>query len=583
MSQQMTDSIRPTTAAMKRRRAALTATVVVAAVVASCGQPEGVTTKSDNLFSNPASVWTAKPGVTLPITIPVCFENYGISRFDSSTAQFRAWLQDQVSSTWQRYARVNFTGWGACPVPAQPVVPGTKGVPGVHIFLDPPTQCPPPNDTHCGKWCGGTGTDAGNTGSGSDGAQGYLETDGFIATTAGTPQAGVRMNSLLDHSFCSRNPGMATGEDATRNLAHEFGHVLGLWHEEQRPTADVPNPCTTAGNRQTGTRWGGYDPMSWMSYCNPDKWQHLSPTDIMGIQRIYGRRIPGEIVSRSGYCLSGHQNDTSAFLWNCDEPGEDQIWRRGNGGGESGLQNLFRQYGSTHRCLRASSTTDGTLLSSPVCNGLSRTDWSFENIEVRGAGGQCLHHNGSGLQLNLVPCSSEDVPSVSSTRQKWNIGTDGSIRLASNTLRCVTAMGSADTSAVNLQSCPATTPPSNQRFAFQDNGNIVILSSGKCLDMLGQLPSQFADGQGWPSGQPVQVYTCLSGADNLNQRWNFSGQLRLTSATTKCADRPSTNDSPGVAPQIFGCWVDPDDPFPNEGPQTSAHASQQWDYYFKGP
>jgi hypothetical protein len=147
----------------------------------------------------------------------------------------------------------------------------------------------------------------------------------------------------------------------------------------------------------------------------------------------------------------------------------------------------------------------------------------------------------------------------------------------------VTASGSSDTSPVTLETCPLTTPAGNQRFAFKDNGNIVIASSLKCLDMFGQTPSQFSSGQGFPSGSSVQVYTCLSGADNLNQRWNFSGQLRLASNTAKCADRPSANDGLAVAPQAWDCWADPDDPFPSVGPQTSAHSSQQWDYYFKEP
>jgi len=129
---------------------------MLALLAAGCGpalpeqSEQQVTQRADELFSNPKSVWTAKPNVTLPITIPVCFENYGRSKVDSTTAQFRAWVQDQVSATWQRYARLNFTGWGACSVFTQPVVAGTKGVPGIHIYLDPPTRCSGTNSNSCG-------------------------------------------------------------------------------------------------------------------------------------------------------------------------------------------------------------------------------------------------------------------------------------------------------------------------------------------------------------------------------------------------------------------------------------------------
>jgi hypothetical protein len=524
------------------------------------------------LHANPNSVWTAKPGVTTPITIPVCWENYGASVVNTSTAEFRATVQDAIASTWQRYARINFTGWGTCPVPTQPVTPGTLGAAGIHIFMDPPTACPGGGS---GAWCGGTGTPSGNTGGpatsggpgAADGPQGYLDMDGRIATTAAATQAGMRLNpNMLAES----------GEDWTRRVAvHEFGHALGLYHEEQRTDtpSSLPGCATNFGGQKSGTRLGWYDNTSIMSYCSAPPFGRLAPNDIMGIQRIYGRRIAGEIVTRRGLCLTAKSTDTNPYLWTCDEPGADQVWRM-----DLSNYKLFRDY-TTDKCLNAPSTADGTLITSPNCVGGATQEWRFKDIEIRGVGGKCLHHVGTGSQIQMATCRSEEVPSVSTTRDKWRVMSNGVIHLESNYDRCVTVTGSTDTSPIKLEAC-ASPYPDNQKFTFHSDGTIRSVSTGKCLDVFGQLPSEYVNGVGAPGGL-VQLYTCLSGAENLNQKWNFSGQIRLASDLTKCMDRPNSNDNMGVKPQVYTCWADPDDPFPSGEVDTSAHTSQQWDYYFK--
>lgn len=74
---------------------------------------------------------------------------------------------------------------------------------------------------------------------------------------------------------------------------HEFGHVLGFLHEQDRP--DAPR-CDDGSEWRSGTdvadalALSDYDPGSVMNYCNPAPYA-LSALDIAGVQRWYGARV----------------------------------------------------------------------------------------------------------------------------------------------------------------------------------------------------------------------------------------------------------------------------------------------------
>ena len=92
----------------------------------------------------------------------------------------------------------------------------------------------------------------------------------------------------------------AAGETSIRGgMVHEFGHVLGLNHEQARPENQYSAYCNSfnAGgtwateNKSPGDPvYGAYDPGSTMNYCDARYQAMLSRNDIEGIQKYYGTR-----------------------------------------------------------------------------------------------------------------------------------------------------------------------------------------------------------------------------------------------------------------------------------------------------
>ncbi|MEJ5309644.1 MAG: ricin-type beta-trefoil lectin domain protein [Anaerolineae bacterium] len=496
-----------------------------------------------------------------PLKLVVCWENPDAAEplpgepNQASGAERREWVRLALKRTWEREARILFVGWEQCQdeenatPPPHTLGPRRPGTTDENIKINIQATGGGQNPGH-GSW-------------------------------GDHQQGGVLLNLHLTRGFIEY-------------LAiHEFGHVLGFYHEEER--SDWPNnipgcpqqtwpPTDPWWPVPIELRWGAPDRNSIMAYCAGSP-TVLSPGDVAAVQRAYERHIPGTLLSLPGsLCLSAHANAANgdnAFGWACDEALDDQEWRY-----DPDRQALYimspTDPNHTRRCLDLD-TTNNSDVQIWDCHYGANQQWKFQRVTIRGYGGLCLTRHGDG-SLTMEQCNS-------TTEQLWKVTQSpeaGYVRLQSDSgSLCLTRIGDSGSNAVVL---PCTTHTIYLPLILRSTGvvqaratgemfpvvsaairvqDFIMLNGGRivgveatgnlCLDVRDVWDADYTDGKGGPvAGQNVQFFQCTQ--TQLNQRWSLSGDVISGYRCLELANGGLTN---GAAAFLARCDGD---------------AEQDWDY-----
>jgi hypothetical protein len=305
------------------------ALLAIAPLFGGCDQPQEATdnnveTQQSDLLIHRNRLWERNPQA-----LSVCWQNANTS--DPVENHGRQVAQNAVNATWGKYTGMAFTGWGLCtstptdirlqPFDGDSNTGSDYNIGNALYNISPAVNLNVTFATY-GDLC-------------SCSAVGVAHENNYKATHPGWTDAQVNADCRANFTADACIQGDA---------AHEFGHVLGFSHEEQR--SDTPSWAS----KQTvypGDEYysGAWDVNSIMSYSNPrhNNFGQLSPTDIIGSRLMYGWGTDQPIGRPFSHVRSNfaHSNDAvakelvlyrpSEGNWYWTQPNQPQGWYSGWG------------------------------------------------------------------------------------------------------------------------------------------------------------------------------------------------------------------------------------------------------------